>query len=329
MLRGACLCGGVRFEIARAVGPFELCHCSRCRKASGSAFAAFVGVEAADYRLLAGAELIGSYDAPILRAPPAYRSSFCSRCGSPVPNPDPAADWFEIPAGLLDGEPGVRPDKHIFVEFCAPWFEITDELRRFTAPALGAWRRQHGRRPVAPLAYRELETARLRLRRPQSSDAGLIFSGFGADLELMRFLSWRPHATLADAEAALARRIERLANGVEYSWILERIGSETAVGMISGWLEGDAFEIGFVLVRSAWGQGLMTEATIAVTDWALGTGAVERVWASCDTENLASARVLEKAGLAPRGSFERAVVRPNLSANARPGLYFARMRRDP
>ena len=94
MIRGSCLCGGVRFELARAVGPFELCQCNRCRKASGSAFASFVGVEAADYRLLAGADLIASYDAPILRAPPAYRSSFCRRCGSPVPNPDPQAGWF-------------------------------------------------------------------------------------------------------------------------------------------------------------------------------------------------------------------------------------------
>jgi len=146
MIQGSCLCGGVRFEVARAVGPFELCHCSRCRKASGSAFAAMVGVEAADYRLLAGAELIASYDAPILRAPPPYRASFCRRCGSPVPNPEPGADWFEIPAGLLDGDLGARPDKHIFVELQPPWSETTDSLPRLTLAELRDWRRQHGRR---------------------------------------------------------------------------------------------------------------------------------------------------------------------------------------
>lgn len=150
MIRGSCLCGGVRFEIAKAVGPFELCHCNRCRKTSGSAFSAMVGVEASDYRLLAGAELISSYDAPILRAPPPYRSSFCRRCGSPVPNPDPGAEWFEIPAGSLEGDPGLRPDKHIFVELRPAWFEITDALPQLTAPALAAWRRQHGRRPLGP-----------------------------------------------------------------------------------------------------------------------------------------------------------------------------------
>jgi hypothetical protein len=136
MLTGSCLCGGVRFEIARAVGPFELCHCRRCRKASGSAFAAMVGVRTRDFRLIEGADLVGTYDAPILEKPPPYRVSFCRRCGSPVPNPDPGAEWFEVPAGLLDGDPGVRPDKHIFVDLKAPWHEIADSLPRLDAAAL-------------------------------------------------------------------------------------------------------------------------------------------------------------------------------------------------
>jgi len=147
VIQGACLCGGVRFEIAKAVGPFELCHCNRCRKTSGSAFAAMVGVEAADYRLLAGSELIASFDAPILHAPPPYRRSFCKRCGSQVPNSEPGAEWFEVPAGLLEADPGLRPDKHIFVELQPPWSEIADALPQFSAPELAAWRRQHGRQP--------------------------------------------------------------------------------------------------------------------------------------------------------------------------------------
>ena len=326
MIRGSCLCGGVRFEIAKAVGPFELCHCNRCRKASGSAFSAFLGVEATDYRLLAGAELIASYDAPILRAPPAYRSSFCRRCGSAVPNPDPGAEWFELPAGLLEDDPALRPDKHIFVELWPPWFEGADALPRLTSRELVAWRRQHGRRPRAPLDYRELSTARLRLRRPRAADAALVFTGFGGDPEVMRFLSWHPHASLADAEAAVARRLERLENGVEYSWILEDSASGTAVGIISGWLDGDAFELGFALVRSCWGRGLMSEAAAAVGDWAFATGAVRRVWATCDAENRASARVLERAGLTAHGPYERGIVRPNLGPDPRPSLHFSRER---
>ena len=142
MIRGGCLCGGVRFEIARAVGPFELCHCTRCRRASGSAFAAMVGVLAKDYRLLQGADLIASWDAPILEHPPAYRVFFCSRCGSPVPDPSPESSWFEIPAGALDDDPGVRPDKHIFVELRSAWFEIADPLPQVTKAELIELRRK-------------------------------------------------------------------------------------------------------------------------------------------------------------------------------------------
>jgi hypothetical protein len=148
MIAGRCLCGGVRFEIQRAVGPFELCHCTRCRKASGTAFAAGVGVRTADFRLVQGADLIARYDAPIIERPPPYRASFCRRCGSPVPDPDPNAEWFEIPAGLLEGDPGLRPDKHIFVEHQAPWCTISDDLPQLTKRMLEDWRRRHGRGPA-------------------------------------------------------------------------------------------------------------------------------------------------------------------------------------
>ncbi len=140
MIRGSCLCGGVQFEIVRAVGPFELCHCSRCRKASGSAFVAGLGVMRADFELLQGRELIQTYEAPLRENPPAYRTCFCSRCGSPVPLPFADSPRFEIPAGLFDDDPRLRPDKHIFVELKSPWFAITDNLPQLDKNALLALR---------------------------------------------------------------------------------------------------------------------------------------------------------------------------------------------
>jgi hypothetical protein len=138
----------VQFEVARAVGPFELCHCPRCRKASGSAFAAGLGVKTQDFRLLSGAELIRKYEAPIRERPPAYRVAFCSRCGSPVPNPPAGATRFEIPAGLLDGDPVLRPDKHIFVECKSHWFPISDSLPQLTKAQLIEQRRLVQLKPV-------------------------------------------------------------------------------------------------------------------------------------------------------------------------------------
>jgi len=131
MINGSCLCGGVRFEIDKAVGPFEICHCNRCRKASGSTGMPAVGVRTADYRMTAGHELVTTFAAPVLYEPPAYHTTFCSRCGSPVPAPEPEGEWFEIAAGLLDDDPGIRPDKHIFVEFVPAWDRITDDLPQY------------------------------------------------------------------------------------------------------------------------------------------------------------------------------------------------------
>ena len=96
MIQGGCLCAGIRFEITKAVGPFELCHCNRCRKSSGSAFVAAIGVQTEDFTLLRGQELIAHYDAPILHRPPPYRASFCSVCGSPAPNPVAGEAWCRV-----------------------------------------------------------------------------------------------------------------------------------------------------------------------------------------------------------------------------------------
>lgn len=146
MLRGHCLCEGVAFEIAEAVGPFELCHCSRCRRASGSAFVAGLGVRVSDFKLLSGAELIRTYEAPVLERPPAYRVAFCGRCGSPVPSPAPGEDWFEIPAGLLNDDPGCLPDRHIYVEHKSDWEVISDGLPQLTKAEVYAMRRAAKRR---------------------------------------------------------------------------------------------------------------------------------------------------------------------------------------
>ena len=146
---GGCLCGAVRFEIKQVCGPFELCHCNRCRKSSGSAFVAAVGVRTEDFQLLTGREFIHHFEAPILDRPPAYTTSFCRRCGSPVPDPDQSGEWFEITAGSLDEDPEMTPDKHIFIELKAPWYKITDSLPQLDKQALIRFRHNRFRQNKA------------------------------------------------------------------------------------------------------------------------------------------------------------------------------------
>jgi len=130
MIKGSCLCGAVRYEFEAPTENFVLCHCNRCKKASGSAFAA--GMSVTGLRFLAGEDLIGSYEAPLLVMPPKYRRDFCTRCGSPVASPTHEAGVHVVWAGSLDDDPGVFPCEHVWVDCERPWEQGINALPRLT-----------------------------------------------------------------------------------------------------------------------------------------------------------------------------------------------------
>ncbi|MGO9397989.1 MAG: GFA family protein [Xanthobacteraceae bacterium] len=80
---GSCLCGSVTFAVDLPFDRFVHCHCSRCRKATGMAHAGNAVVKAAALRWLRGGELVVRYDLPTARS---FATSFCRRCGSPLPH---------------------------------------------------------------------------------------------------------------------------------------------------------------------------------------------------------------------------------------------------
>jgi len=122
-----CLCGGVRIEISGKVGPLVYCHCSRCRKAQGTAFSANTDVRRSYWRFVAGEDLIREYES----SPGVFRA-FCSRCGSPVYSRRPdAPDILRIRLGILNDDPQRRALAHFHVASKAAWFEITDGLPQF------------------------------------------------------------------------------------------------------------------------------------------------------------------------------------------------------
>src|ERR1700694_979466 len=78
-------------------------------------------------------------------------------------------------------------------------------------------------------------------------------------------------------------------------------------------VRGGAVDLGYALSRRCWGQGLMSEALASVVRWALAQPEIFRVWATCDLDNAASARVLERVGMEREGVLRRWLVHPNLS----------------
>jgi hypothetical protein len=132
-LTGGCLCGAVRYELTQAPVWAHNCHCSRCRKSSGAAFASnlFFPQEAFSYSK--GEELLASFKVPEAER---FTHVFCSRCGSTLPFVNEARGLVGVPMGTLDEDPHFSPRAHIFVDSKAPWYAITDPLPQHAA-ALG------------------------------------------------------------------------------------------------------------------------------------------------------------------------------------------------
>ena len=127
MTEASCLCGTVRWRIEPPFARMTHCHCSMCRKAHGAPFATCISLPATGYALLAGAESIVDFESA-----PGFHRAFCNVCGSVVPSSE-NGEWAYVPAGALDGDPGIRPGWHIFVASKAPWYEIADDLPRHDA----------------------------------------------------------------------------------------------------------------------------------------------------------------------------------------------------
>lgn len=123
---GGCLCGAVRFEIAGDFGRFFLCHCSRCRKGTGSAHAANLFSSDARLTWLMGEELVRTFNVEGTR----FTRSFCPTCGSALPNVA-ASGMLKVPAGSLDTPVSLRPEAHIFAGSRADWDHHLEEVPSF------------------------------------------------------------------------------------------------------------------------------------------------------------------------------------------------------
>jgi hypothetical protein len=123
--RGSCICGEVAFEVE---GPFDLflnCHCSRCRKASGTAHSCEVIVKAPALRWLRGEASVVRFDLPQARS---FATAFCKTCGSPMPHLTRSGREAIVPAGGFDEPLGAAPDRHVHWSSRADWYVHGDGL---------------------------------------------------------------------------------------------------------------------------------------------------------------------------------------------------------
>jgi hypothetical protein len=125
-ITGSCLCGQVRFALSEEPFLFLYCHCRSCQKSSGSVHAANLAFPADALRWTAGEALIQHFVEAVEN--PGFPRSFCKNCGSPVPKKSRNGQFWVVPSGLLDVDPGLRPQANIYWDERALWFVPADHI---------------------------------------------------------------------------------------------------------------------------------------------------------------------------------------------------------
>ncbi len=128
LVRGSCLCGAVRYQMQPPYRFFQYCHCSRCRKRCGSAFAANILIDADRFSYTEGQNLVNRYEVPGARH---FSTCFCGQCGASLPWHTKDGLRVLVPAGTLDSDPFAGPERNIYWGSRASWYEHTDQLPCF------------------------------------------------------------------------------------------------------------------------------------------------------------------------------------------------------
>ncbi|OMH36150.1 GFA family protein [Motiliproteus sp. MSK22-1] len=127
MYSGKCLCGAVSIDINGPISDIIHCHCSLCRKSSGTAYATNGFVQTAHFEIVQGAERLSTFTFK-----PGRFRHFCSACGSPVYSSnesDPRR--IRIRLGILDSEIDEKPLSHNFVSSKAGWDDLDADIPRY------------------------------------------------------------------------------------------------------------------------------------------------------------------------------------------------------
>ncbi|WDD97563.1 GFA family protein [Thalassomonas actiniarum] len=121
-MNGKCLCGKVTFAITGTLPNLYQCHCSLCRKLTGSSSDSAMFLSREQFSWRSGEQLISSY-----KTETGFRSDFCQNCGSTVPHLMNNQKQYWIPAGLLEGESDIKVAAHLFVGSKCQWDMIGDD----------------------------------------------------------------------------------------------------------------------------------------------------------------------------------------------------------
>jgi len=125
ILAGKCFCSAVKYEVADAFLYAMNCHCSDCRRTTGSAFKPFAGIEREKLNIGQGADRL------LIHGDETGNDAHCGKCGSLLFSVVRDGAYAHVAMGTLVDSPTIRPAHHILVGSKAPRFTITDDLPQY------------------------------------------------------------------------------------------------------------------------------------------------------------------------------------------------------
>lgn len=125
MIKGGCFCGRVGYVVTGRLIDASHCHCSMCRRQHGAAFATYAQFDRDDFKWTKGEDLVRVFETPSKAG-----WCFCGECGSSLAG-TVNGKVTSITLGTVEGDPGIRPESHIFVGSKAQWHDICDDLPQF------------------------------------------------------------------------------------------------------------------------------------------------------------------------------------------------------
>lgn len=153
--------------------------------------------------------------------------------------------------------------------------------------------------PALHIGTQTIETDRLILRKFKIGDAPYVFKNWASDPDNVATLTWNAHPSVSLTESLIASWVNDYSDNTDYRWCITLKGTDIPVGGIdvTNIINDSTCEIGFVLSKSLWNRGIMTEAARAVIDYLFTKTSFTTVTAYHNIDNPASGKVLLKSGM--------------------------------
>jgi ribosomal-protein-alanine N-acetyltransferase len=165
---------------------------------------------------------------------------------------------------------------------------------------------------VNNLGTETIKTKRLILRKFEIADALNMFNNWSGSNSVCTYLSWEPHGDEEFTKKIIQSWINEYQQEHNYNWAIvlketsQPIGSITVIALSQ---RHKSCEIGYCLSEQFWNRGIMTEAVRAIISFLFKEVGLMRIQAHYDTLNVASGKLLVKAGMSMEGTLRKRRIR--------------------